>query len=124
MHAKAGPILSIHSEDIEWKRNSDLLIKDHNSKFYHLVLTILVVTETSNYINTERPGEFYFILSKPYICANYYVQDSKALSKKLVILEMITFTELKMQKKINNTVFSTSQLISAFVIDTQTIHFL
>ena len=55
MHTKAGPILSIHSEDIEWKRNSDLLIKGHNSKFYHLVLTILV--ETSNYINTERQGE-------------------------------------------------------------------
>ena len=125
MHTKAGPILSIHSEDFEWKRNSDLLIKGHNSKFYHLVLTILVVTETSNYINTERQCEFsiaplfqsptfkkrgynnnkvhyssslqvfsllsvpprestviFFILCKPYICAKYYVQDSKALSKK------------------------------------------
>ena len=57
MHTKAGPILSIHSEDIEWKRDSDLLIKGYNSKLYHLVLTILVVTETRNYINTERRGE-------------------------------------------------------------------
>ena len=125
MHTKAGPILSIHSEDIEWKRNSDLLIKGHNTKLYHLVLTILVVTETSNYINTERQSESiiaplfqspafkvhyssslqvfallsakkltnilippsrvngqFFVLCKPYICAKYYVQDSKALSKK------------------------------------------
>ena len=29
----------------------------HNSKFYHLVFTILVVTETSNHITMERQGE-------------------------------------------------------------------
>ena len=33
------------------------LIKGHNSKFYHLVLTILVVTESSNHVTTERHGE-------------------------------------------------------------------
>ena len=112
------------------------LIKGHNSKFYHSVLAILVVTESNNHITTERHGDssiaplfhnnndynndkvhytavvlsslqvfallsvkkltnilipprestvsFFFILYTPYtcICAKYYVQDSKALSKK------------------------------------------
>ena len=31
VHTKAYPIMSIHSEDIEWKRISDLVIKGHYS---------------------------------------------------------------------------------------------